>query len=102
MNMSLRNITLISALPILLRLAFATGLSWQPPVDAAPAVKEAAAGPAQKRTKVSVEPLNDSSMPHRCPARATQTPSDANARIATGSPHANPTATDRSSGETRE
>src|ERR1700676_1619095 len=97
MNMSMRNIVLISALPILLRIAFATGLTWERPVDAAPAVKQAAEGPANY-----LRNINGSSMPHHLPARTLQRLSDANVRIPTGSPHANPTATDRSSGETRE
>jgi mono/diheme cytochrome c family protein len=55
MNTSLRNIVLISAVPLLLRLAFATGLTGPRAVDSAPAVKEAAEGPVQKWAKVSVE-----------------------------------------------
>jgi mono/diheme cytochrome c family protein len=55
MNTSLRNIVLISAVPLLLRLAFATGLTWPGTVDSAPAAQEATKGPVQKWAKVSVE-----------------------------------------------
>jgi hypothetical protein len=55
MNTSLRNIVLISAVPLLLRLAFVTGLTWERPEDSAPAVKEVAEGAVQKWTKLSVE-----------------------------------------------
>ena len=55
MNTSLRNIALISAVPLLLGIALATGLTWPRTVDSAPAAKEAAKGSSQKWTKVSVE-----------------------------------------------
>ena len=55
MNTNLRDIALISAVPILLGIALATGLTWPRSVDSAPAVKEAAKGPIQQWTKVSVE-----------------------------------------------
>jgi mono/diheme cytochrome c family protein len=55
MNTSLRNIALISAVPILLGIVLATGLTWPRTVDSAPAVKEAAKGPIQQWTKVSVD-----------------------------------------------
>jgi mono/diheme cytochrome c family protein len=55
MNTSLRNIALISAVPTLLGIVLATGLTWPRAVDSAPAVKEAAKGPIQKWTKVSVD-----------------------------------------------
>ena len=55
MNTSLRNIALISAVPLLLGIALATGLTWPRTVDSAPAAQEAAKGPIQKWTKVSVD-----------------------------------------------
>jgi mono/diheme cytochrome c family protein len=55
MNTSLRNIALISAVPILLGIVLATGLTWPRTADSAPAVKEAAKGPIQQWTKVSVD-----------------------------------------------
>jgi mono/diheme cytochrome c family protein len=55
MNMSLRDIALISAMPTLLGIALATGLAWTRTVDSAPAVKETVTGPVQKWAKVSVE-----------------------------------------------
>jgi mono/diheme cytochrome c family protein len=55
MNTSLHNIALISAVPTLLGIVLATGLTWPRAVDSAPAVKEAAKGPIQKWTKVSVD-----------------------------------------------
>jgi mono/diheme cytochrome c family protein len=55
MHTRLRNIALISAVPAVLGIALATGLTWPRTVDSAPAVKEAAPGPIQKWTKVSVE-----------------------------------------------
>src|ERR1700737_662111 len=55
MNTNLRNIALISAVPLLLGIALATGLTWPRTVNSAPAAKEAPKGPVQKWTKVSVE-----------------------------------------------
>jgi hypothetical protein len=55
MNSSLRDIALISAIPILLGIALATGLAWPRTVDSAPAVKETVKRPAQKWVKVSVD-----------------------------------------------
>ena len=55
MNTSLRNIALISAVPLLLGIALATGLTWPRTVDSAPAARAAAKGSSQKWTKVSVE-----------------------------------------------
>jgi mono/diheme cytochrome c family protein len=55
MHTSLRNIALISAVPVLLGIALATGLTWPRTVDSAPAAPEAAKAPVQKWTKVSVE-----------------------------------------------
>jgi mono/diheme cytochrome c family protein len=55
MNTSLRNIALISAVPILLGIVLATGLTWPRTVDSAPGVKEASKGPIQQWTKVSVD-----------------------------------------------
>jgi hypothetical protein len=55
MNSSLRDIALISAIPILLGIALATGLTWPRTVDSAPAVKETVKRPAQKWVKVSVD-----------------------------------------------
>jgi mono/diheme cytochrome c family protein len=55
MNSSVRDIALISAIPILLGIALATGLTWPRAVDSAPAVKEAVKAPVQKWAKVSVE-----------------------------------------------
>src|SRR5260221_3812270 len=55
MNTSLRNIALISAFPLLLVIALATGLTWPRTVVPAPAARETAKGPIPKWTKVSVE-----------------------------------------------
>ncbi len=55
MNTSLRNIALISAVPLLLGIALTTGLTWPRTVVSAPAAKETAKGPIPKWTKVSVE-----------------------------------------------
>jgi mono/diheme cytochrome c family protein len=63
MNMSLRNIGLISAVPLLLGIALATGLTWPRTADSAPAPQEAK-GPIQKWTKVSVDlPASQTSFP---------------------------------------
>ena len=53
--MSLRDITLISAIPVLLGIVLASGLAWPRTVDSAPAVKETVAAPVQRWVKVSVE-----------------------------------------------
>jgi mono/diheme cytochrome c family protein len=64
MNTSLRNLALISAVPILLGIAFATGLAWPRTVDSAAAAKEAAKGPIPKWTKISVElPVSETPFP---------------------------------------
>jgi hypothetical protein len=53
--MSLRDITLISAIPVLLGIVLASGLAWPRTVDSAPAVNETVAAPVQRWVKVSVE-----------------------------------------------
>src|SRR5713101_8438773 len=64
MEMSPRGIVLVSAIPILLGIALAAGLTWPGTVDSAPAAKEAANGPAKKWTKVSVElPASQTAFP---------------------------------------
>jgi mono/diheme cytochrome c family protein len=64
MNTNLRNFALISASPILLGIALATGLTWPRTVESAPAAKEAANGPVQKWTRVSVNlPASQTSFP---------------------------------------
>ena len=55
MNTSLRNIALISAVPVLLGIALAAGLAWPRTVNSEPAAKEAVKGPIPKWTKVSVD-----------------------------------------------
>lgn len=55
METSLRNIALISMVPILLGIALAAGLMWPRTVDSEPAAQKAAKGPAQKWAKVSVD-----------------------------------------------
>jgi len=55
MEMSPRGIALISAIPVLLGIALAAGLTWPGTVDSAPAVKEPVKGPVPKWVKVSVE-----------------------------------------------
>jgi mono/diheme cytochrome c family protein len=64
MNTSLRNCVLISAVPVLLGIALAAGLAWPRTVNSDPAAKEAAKGPIQKWTKVSVDlPTSQVSFP---------------------------------------
>ena len=64
MNTSLRNFVLISAVPVLLGIALAAGLAWPRTVNSEPAAKEAAKGPIQKWTKVSVDlPVSQISFP---------------------------------------
>jgi mono/diheme cytochrome c family protein len=64
MNTSLRNFVLISAVPVLLGITLAAGLAWPRTVNSEPAAKEAAKGPIQKWTKVSVDlPLSQISFP---------------------------------------
>jgi mono/diheme cytochrome c family protein len=64
MNTTLRNLVLISAGPILLGITLAAGLAWPRTVNSEPAAKEAAKGPIQKWTKVSVElPASQVSFP---------------------------------------
>ena len=55
MNTSLRNIALISTVPVLLAIALAAGLAWPRTVNSEPAAKEAAKGSVQKWVKVSVD-----------------------------------------------
>jgi mono/diheme cytochrome c family protein len=55
MEISPRGIALISAIPILLGIALAAGLTWPRTVQSAPGVNEAVNGPIKKWTKVSVE-----------------------------------------------
>jgi mono/diheme cytochrome c family protein len=64
MNTRLRNFVLISAVPAVLGIALAAGLAWPRTVDSEPAAKEAAKGPIQKWTKVSVDlPVSQISFP---------------------------------------
>jgi mono/diheme cytochrome c family protein len=64
MNTGLRNCVLISAVPVLLGIALAAGLAWPRTVNSEPAAKEAAKGPIQKWTKVSVDlPTSQVSFP---------------------------------------
>jgi mono/diheme cytochrome c family protein len=64
MNTSQRNIALIWAVPSLLGIALAAGLTWPRSVDSEPAVKEAAKGPVEQWAKVSVElPASQISFP---------------------------------------
>src|ERR1700675_689293 len=64
MNTSLRNLVLISAVPVLLGIALAAGLTWPRTVNSEPAAKEGAKGPIQKWTKVSVDlPVSQISFP---------------------------------------
>ena len=63
MNTSPRNFVLISAVPVLLGIALAAGLAWPRTVNSAPAA-DAAKGPIQKWTKVSVDlPVSQISFP---------------------------------------
>src|ERR1700675_341088 len=64
MNTSLRNLVLISAVPVLLGIALAAGLTWPRTVNSEPAAKEGAKGPIQKWSKVSVDlPVSQISFP---------------------------------------
>ena len=64
MNTSLRNLVLISAVPVLLGIVLAAGLTWPRTVNSEPTAKEAAKGPIQKWTKVSVDlPVSQISFP---------------------------------------
>ena len=64
MNTSLRNFVLISAVPFVLGIALAAGLAWPRTVNSEPAAKDAAKGPIQKWTKVSVDlPVSQISFP---------------------------------------
>jgi mono/diheme cytochrome c family protein len=63
-NTSLRNVVLISAVPVLLGIALTVGLAWPRTVNSEPAAKEAANGPVQKWAKVSVDlPVSQISFP---------------------------------------
>ena len=53
--MSLRDIALISAIPVLLGIVLASGPARPLTVDSAPAVKERVAAPVQRWVKVSVD-----------------------------------------------
>jgi mono/diheme cytochrome c family protein len=55
MNTKLCNIALISAVPILLGIALATGLTWPRTVVSEPAMTDAVKRPIQQWTKVSVD-----------------------------------------------
>jgi hypothetical protein len=62
--MSLRDIALISTIPVLLGIVLASGLAWPRTVDSAPAVKETVTAPVQKWAKVSVElPVSQTPFP---------------------------------------
>jgi mono/diheme cytochrome c family protein len=64
MNTSQRKFALIWAVPILLGIALAAGLTWPRSVDSEPAVKEAVKRPVQQWAKVSVElPASQISFP---------------------------------------
>ena len=64
MNTSLRKFALISAVPTLLGIALAAGLTWPRTVDSEPAAKEAVKGSAPQWVKVSVElPASQVSFP---------------------------------------
>jgi mono/diheme cytochrome c family protein len=64
MNTGPRNLILISAVSILMGIAFATGLTWPGSADSEPAVKEGAKGSVQKWAKVSVDlPASQISFP---------------------------------------
>jgi mono/diheme cytochrome c family protein len=64
MNTSQRNFVLISAVPVLLGIALATGLMWPRVVVSDPVAKEAAKRPVQQWTKVSVDlPVSQVSFP---------------------------------------
>jgi mono/diheme cytochrome c family protein len=64
MNTSLRNFVLISAVPVLLGIALATGLAWPRSVNSEPAAKEVIKGSVPKWVKVSVDlPASQISFP---------------------------------------
>ena len=64
MKTSLRNFVLISAVPVLLGIALAGGLTWPRTVESEPAAKEAVKGSAPQWVKVSVElPASQVSFP---------------------------------------
>jgi mono/diheme cytochrome c family protein len=55
MNTSLRNIALISAVPVVLAIALGAGLTWPRTVNSEPAAKEVVKGSVPKWAKVSVD-----------------------------------------------
>jgi mono/diheme cytochrome c family protein len=64
MNTSLRNLVLISAVPVLLAIALAGGLAWPRTVNSEPTAKEADKGSVPKWVKVSVDlPASQVSFP---------------------------------------
>jgi mono/diheme cytochrome c family protein len=64
MNTSLRNFVLISAVPVLLGIVLAAGLTWPRTVNSEPAAKEAVKGSVPKWVKVSVDlPASQISFP---------------------------------------
>ena len=64
MEMSPRGIALISAIPVLLGIALAAGLTWPRTVDSEPAAQEAVKGSAPQWVKVSVDlPASQVSFP---------------------------------------
>ena len=64
MNTSLRNLVLISAVPVLLGIALAAGLTWPRTVNSEPAAKEVVKGSVPKWVKVSVDlPTSQVSFP---------------------------------------
>jgi mono/diheme cytochrome c family protein len=64
MNTSLRNIALISTVPVLLAIGLAAGLAWPRTVNSEPAAKEAVKGSVPKWPKVSVDlPTSQISFP---------------------------------------
>jgi mono/diheme cytochrome c family protein len=64
MNTSLRNIALISTVPVLLAIALAAGLAWPRTVNSEPSAKEAVKGSVPKWAKVSVDlPVSQISFP---------------------------------------
>ena len=64
MNTSLRNVALISAVPVLLGIALAAGLAWPRTVNSEPTAKEEVKGSVPKWVKVSVDlPTSQVSFP---------------------------------------
>ena len=64
MNTSLRNFVLISAVPVLLGVAFAAALAWPRTVNSEPAAKEVVKGSVPQWAKVSVDlPVSQISFP---------------------------------------